>query len=86
MEKCKGKDCLQCRRIIQNSRISNRAKASLIKILREKGCFIAFNFKPTFSEQISGKSFGELEKECKEALRAEWERREKEAKLHDYGD
>jgi hypothetical protein len=78
--KCKQKGCDECRHAIQTAPISDRAKASLIEMLRAKGCFIAFNFKPTFSERISGKSLAQIEKERKEALRAEWERREKEGR------
>jgi len=43
-------------------------------------------FKPTFLEQISGKSVGEIEKEREKRLEAAWKRREKEAKTHDYGE
>ena len=39
-------------------------------------------FQPTFSEQISGKSFDEIRKERKENLELAWTERKKEAENH----
>lgn len=41
---------------------------------------------PTFAEKMSGKSMAEIEKDRKEALEREWERRRREALLHRKGE